>query len=143
MSNKLHTFVESLTKALKVVPEKELLETMTNALDRKISKVELKNDPELIEDIRVRIESYYKLSEGSLNNAFRSKSEHLTEPKLVWVMCCLRLFHGDRPKVQRLVKNGITRQTIYTYIRKFKNLSDLPHEKQIKKNYEKIISHYE
>jgi len=135
--------MESLTKALKVVPERDILDTITTALERKVSKVELENDPELVEDLRVRIESYYKLTDGSLNNSFRSKSEHLTEPKLVWVMCCLHFFKGDRPKVQRFIKNGITKQTIYTYNRKFNNLGDLPHEKKIKNNYKIILSHYE
>jgi hypothetical protein len=116
---------------------------MTDALDRKLSKIELKNDPELVEDLRVRIESFYNLSEGSLHNSFKSKSEHLTEPKLVWVMCCLHFFKGDRPKVERLIRNGITRQTIYTYNRKFNDLGELPHEQKIKQNYDIILKFYD
>ena len=128
---------------LQVAPEEEVLETMTNALDRKLSKIDVNNDPELVEDLRVRIESHYKLTDGALHNAFRSKSEHLTEPKLVWVMCCLHFFKGDRPKVERLVKNGVTRQHIYTYNRNFNNLGELAHERKIKDNYAIIIKCYE
>jgi len=143
VSRKLHSFVESLGNLLKVTSEDDALETMTNALDRRLSKIEVKNDPELVEDIRVHIERHYKLSSGSLNNAFLQKSNHLTEPKLVWVMCCLHFFKGDRPKTIRLVQNGVSKQTVYNYVRKFNDLGELPHEKSIKENYDIIIKSYE
>jgi hypothetical protein len=143
MNGKLTQFVESLSRIVKVAPEDEVLDTIIEALDRKMSNIELKNEPELVLDLQTKIEQFYNLAPGSLNNSFKSKSAHLSEPKLVWVMCCMYFFENDRPKVKRLISNGITKQAIYTYNRKFYDLGTLTHEVTIKENYTKIIQCYE
>lgn len=146
MSDMIQRFAKKLIELSYHTSEKEIFQTLTNALDQKLETYGISGDQEqqIVTKIRQLVEDHYDLKKGALINSFNSKERRLTEPKFLWVVISLHVFEGDRPKLLRVIGNGCNRQKIYSCMIAFENLNDkIPHERRIKETYNEIIQSYE
>jgi len=127
-----------------IASEEDVFETILSALRHGLEIHGLSEEKSVVEDIRKRIEQHYKLPEDSLINSFKKKDRYLTEPKLIWVIICLKIFNNERSKVENLISNGCSYQYIYMCHRKFQKLdSKYKVDRDILSNYKAIIETYE
>lgn len=141
---KIQHFAEKLVELSNVAPSSEVLETLILALDNKLESVNYNDESKIVKKVQSLIEKHYKIKRGSLNNSFQRKDRALTEAKFMWVIITLHFFKNDRNKVERIIKNGLTRQKVYQCKRQFDELKDsIPYEKALKKTFKIIIKSYE
>jgi hypothetical protein len=140
-SQKLYIFAERLFECLSSLEQDEILDTLTEALDSKLT-----DTPSISQKVRKLVEEEYDLDPTVLDNSFNHKDRNLTEPKFMWVVVTLHMCKGDRKETKRLIGNGVTKQKIYTCNKHFSNLEDIYTEKdanRIKATFEKLIQSYE
>lgn len=143
MSKKIQQFAEKLVELSDHHSEGEIIDILITALDGKLEKVNGQREKEIVKQVQRLVESHYKLREGALDNSFKQKDRTLTEAKFMWIVITLHVFNGDRNKTEKHIKNGVTRQKVYTCMKTFEELSDkVPHEKEIKETYKIIIQSY-
>ena len=141
---KIQHFAEKLVELSNVAPASEVLETLILALNSKLESVNGNEDCKVVKTIQLLVEKHYKIKSGSLDNSFQRKDRSLTEAKFMWVIIVVKLFGNDRNKAERIIKNGITRQKVYTCQRKFDELNEnIPNDKKLKETYKIIIQSYE
>ena len=136
------TFFEKLAEYMKLAPEKEVFDTLNNAIDTELQTLGKSKEKEIVAKIQFFVEKEYSLTKGSLSYCFSQKERHLTEPKKLWVLVVCALI-TDTKMVIKYIGNGLTRGHIYRYQDEFLDMSDkLKHQRIFKEKFNKIIKSY-
>jgi hypothetical protein len=142
MENRKSSFFEKLADYMKIAPEREVFDTLNQAIDERIEALGGDKEKQLVVDIQQTVEEAFNLNPGSLENSFSQKLTHLSDPKKIWVLVCYALIPNQK-KVLKLIGNGLKRGHIYRYQKEFTELSDnIKHHRNFKSKFEQILNTY-
>lgn len=146
MSTNISKLANKIAELAKIVNSEEVVETLIDAVDKKLESKNADYYTETVSKIRVLIEKHYSLSPSDLNNSFCMKDRKLTHPKILWVILVLEEFRGDRKLTAKHISNGLNSQKVYNYIQSYTNLEETFGTKisiEINKAYNKLKQSYE
>ena len=146
MSSKLAKLAERLLEFSKVSNEGEIVDFLISSIEQKMKLEGISESGIAVFKIRTLVEKHYGLHKTELNNSYLLKDRKLTEPKFMWVIITLQLFHGNRKKTLKEIRNGLSRQKVYTCFKQWNNLSAFFSETDsnaLKNTYKKILESYE